>query len=90
MACLTICNICGKTVSHLYFAPLSISTRISFPSKYDGAEFNLFCCEDCADRFLDAVDEMCAVSPIEGGDDGNNENYPYIEREEGGGSDIRM
>lgn len=63
---LTRCNVCGKTVEHVFEGqmPISIHDRVGYGSKHDGSMLDLDICSECFDKLIDSFTEKCVINPM--------------------------
>ena len=59
-----ICNKCKRVFPDLEGYGMRLRYQFGYGSKYDGDMFDLTVCNECADTVAEAVEKICAYSPI--------------------------
>lgn len=59
-----ICNKCKRVFPDFDGYGMRFRYQFGYGSKHDGDFFDLTVCNECADAVAEAVDKVCAYSPI--------------------------
>lgn len=59
-----ICNVCKKIFPDFKSYGMRMNYRFGYGSENDGDIFDLTVCDSCADTVANAIESVCAISPI--------------------------